>query len=99
MISFNRKIVCEPYVSKGAIESEIKKGMAFVKQKSKVIGLKILMEAKIDEKTTLPKGFLVYILEEVLHTQTNYQKPLTCDAIKEPFVLVDFGHVIFVGEG
>jgi hypothetical protein len=98
MRSFNRKIICEPYVSKGAIESEVKKGMAFVKQKSKVVGLTILMDAHIDEKTVLKKGSSVYILEETLHNQTNYQKPLTSEAVETPFVVVDFGHVVFTGD-
>lgn len=98
MKSFNRKILCEPYVSKGAATSEIKKGMAFVKQKSAVVGLKVLMDAQIDDKITIKKGDSIYILEEVLHNQTSYQKPLTSDALKEPFVLIDFGHVVFVGE-
>jgi hypothetical protein len=98
MKSFNRRLVCEPYTSKGAATSEVKRGMAFIKQKSAVIGLKVLMDAQIDDTIIIKKGQSVYILEEVLHNQTAYQKPLTSDALKEPFVLVDFGHVIFTGE-
>jgi hypothetical protein len=98
MNSFNRKIVCEPYVSKGAIESEVKKGMTFIKQKSKIIGLKVLMDAQIDQNLIIPKGSFVYILEEILYNQTAYQKPLTSEVVETPFVVVDFGHVIFAGD-
>lgn len=98
MKSYNRKILCEPYISKGAIESEVKKGMAFVKQKSKVVGLKVLIDAQIDENIIIKKGSFVYVLEEILHNQTSYQKPLTADVINEPFVVIDFGHVVFTGE-
>lgn len=98
MISFNRKIVCEPYVSKGAIQSEVKQGMSFIKQKSAVIGMKVLMDARIDDSIEIKAGSLVYILEETLHNQAAYQKPLSSTGVKEPFVLIDFGHVVFTGE-
>jgi hypothetical protein len=98
MKSYNRKLVCEPYVTAGGIQSEVKKGMTFIKQKSAVVGLKVLMDAQIDDKISIAKGSIVYLTEELLSTQPSYQKPLTSDAIKDPFVVVDFGHVLFVGE-
>ena len=98
MKSYNRKVICEPYVSKGAIQSEIKGGMSFIKQKSSVIAMKVLMDAQIDDKLTLKAGSSIYILEETLHNQASYQKPLTSIGVKESFVMVDFGHVVFIGD-
>jgi hypothetical protein len=72
--------------------------MAFVKQKTKVIGLKVVVDAQVDNELVIKRGSVVYIPEEVLYNQTSYQKPLTAERIKEPFVVIDFGHVIFVGE-
>ena len=98
MKSVNRKILCKPYVSSKSIKSEVTKGMAMIVQKSTLVGLKVLMDAQVDADTLIKKDSYVYISEEVLHNQPIYQKPLTASCLEEPFVTVDFGHVVFVGE-
>lgn len=94
--SFNRKIVCEPYKAKAGLKSKINRGVAVVQQKTEVIGLKVLIDAKVDNELQLKTGDIIYVKEETLHTVKSYQNALECPDIKEPFVIVDFGHVDFV---
>lgn len=94
--SFNRKIVCEPYKGSTGLKSKVTRGVAVVQQKTEVVGLKVLRDAKIDDSLELSAGDVVFIKEETLHTIKQYQYPLECEAIEEPFVIVDFGHVDFV---
>lgn len=94
--SFNRKIVCEPYKATNGLKSKVSRGVAVVQQKTEVVGLKVLRDAKVDNDLELKSGDVVYLKEETLHTIKQYQYPLECVDIEEPFVIVDFGHVDFV---
>lgn len=94
MKSLNNLIVCEPYKGAKGIRSSIRSGVAVVKQKTGVIGLKVLADAYISKDITLKAGSTIYVLESILFQFSDqYSKPLDSDFIEEPFVLVNYGHV------
>lgn len=95
--SFNKFIV-ESYKKEGLRSTE-RNGFAFVDQKISLKGLKLLVAATISSSgsfSIIPKGSTVYIKEEVLHTQQWAQKPLECNGIEGPFLIVDMAYVEFV---
>lgn len=94
--SYNKQIICEPYRGSTGIKSKISSGVAVIQQKVGVIGLKVLQDAVIDTETTLKAGDIVYIREEILHTNKPYSQALECKDIKVPFALINFAHVAFV---
>lgn len=93
--SMNNRLIVEAY-KKEALRSTEKNGFAFVSQKLTLKGLKVLVDAKLNDSTFVPKDSVVYIKEEVLHTQAWAQKPLECEAISEPFLIVDLNFVEFI---
>ena len=97
MISLNNKIICEPYTGGRGIKSKITSGVSIIQQKTGIIGLKVLQDAKINDTLTITKGSTIYIKEEILYTYADlYSKVLDCKDIKEPFVLAEFSHLVFV---
>jgi len=70
-ISFNNNVVCKPHSLSGGLRSEIKSGVAFVKQKVDIVALEVVQASRIIENevvTLLPAGTTVYIREERLMT-------------------------------
>lgn len=100
--SVNNQLVVKPYAGSRGIKANISKGVAVVQQKTAVIGLEVLMDAHIIQgnvEMIIKKGSTVYIKEEVLYTHKDqYSRALTCDEIKEPFILANFMHVVMVKE-
>lgn len=95
MRSFNNRLVVEPY-QKGALQSTVTNGFAFITQKVTVKGLTVLMDAKLEDGTFVPKGSIAYIKEESLHTQPWAQKVLESDTLGVPFIIVDLANVEFI---
>lgn len=95
--SFNNQIACEPYQGSRGLKSKISAGVAVVQQKTEVIGLKVLADAQINDSISIKKGDKIYIKEETLYNHKEmYSRPLKLESIKEPFVLANFSHVVFV---
>jgi hypothetical protein len=70
-ISLNNNIICKPHNLSGGLKSEVKSGLAFVKQKQDVIGLEVLLTSRLVEGeniSTIPAGSIVYIREERIST-------------------------------
>lgn len=95
-VSVNGKIVCKPYGGTRKIEAQVKSGFASVKQKNTLVGLEVLVDAYINEDITIDAGSKVYISEELLFNYMSVNKPLESDAVKESFVLIDFGHIVLI---
>ncbi len=93
--SFNNKLMVEPYV-KTELKSKEVNGFAFVSQKSNLQGLKVLMNAKLNDGFVVQKDSIIYIKEEVLHTQAWAQKQYECPSLKGKFLIVDLGFVEFI---
>lgn len=93
--STNNRFIVEPY-KKEAIRSNEKSGFAFIDQKIKLKGLKVLIDAQLivnGVAILVKKGSVVYVKEESLHTQQWAQKYMECDSINERFLIIDFSQV------
>lgn len=97
MISVNNKILLQPYEGSNKIEANVSSGFATIKQKSSLIGLKLLVDAEIDGKL-IKKNSTVLIEEVVLSTSPWAKKTYECSEIKERFIIADKAFVIAVKE-
>ena len=94
--SVNNLIVCEPYRGNRGIKSKVHSGVATIQQKTEVVGLKVLKRACISSEIYVEAGSTIYIKEEVLYNIKEYSVELSCKDISDPFVLVNFQHVVFI---
>jgi hypothetical protein len=93
--SLNNRLVVESYKKEG-LKTTVNNGFAMVSQKVAVKGLTVLMDAKFEDGTFIPKGSIAYIREELLHTQAWAAKPLECAFLDTQFLIVDKQHVDFI---
>ncbi len=87
MKSVNGKLICAPYAGSKALKSETKSGFSTIKQRTAVVGLKVLLDSKLPDGTEVKAGQTAYFTEEAL---TVYQWPfqhMSCDDISGPFVI------------
>lgn len=96
--SLNNRLIVEPY-KKEALRANVASGFAMVDQKLTLKGLRILMDAKLNDGTLIPKGFVAYVKEETLHTQQWAQKAMECSSIEGKFLILDVSYVEFVAPG
>lgn len=98
--SLNNRILLEPYKADGALKTTERNGFAMITQKMTVVGLRVMMEARI--KTSEHLGVVVnvgdtaYIREELLHTQPWAKKVLECSVVEGQFIIVDLSLVEFI---
>jgi hypothetical protein len=94
ILSFNDTLILEPYQQGQGLKEEVRSGFAFVKQKSELFGLKVLVEAKLSDGTYIPAGSTAYISEELLSSQQWAKNAKTCAALGEQkFILVEMKYV------
>lgn len=96
--SLNNRLLVEVY-KKGELRSKVSNGFATIDQKSALKGLRVLIEGKLNDGTIVRRNSIAYIREEVLHTQAWAQKPLECEFIPQPFLIVDAGFIEFIDPG
>lgn len=99
MISVNNKLILEPYKGDGKIKASVNSGFAQIKQKSTLIGLKVLADASINAANSsfeITKGSTVYIEEEVLHTQDWSKRTYETEDIDGKFIMVDYHYIRIV---
>ena len=97
--SLNDQLIVEPYKHGQGLQSEIKNGLAFVKQKIDLIGLTLLAEARLSDGNYLPVGTVVYIPEDVLNLNTSQwaKNVRKCAALGDKeFIVVDKKHVVLI---
>jgi hypothetical protein len=98
--TINNKFIVEPYNSDRALKSVVKNGFATIAQKVRVVGLKLLMDAVIKDNSEtsriVPKGSLVYLKEEFLHTNQGIKRTYESDAVEGEFTIVEMAYVEFV---
>lgn len=109
--SLNNRFIVEPYVTDRGLKATERNGFAMITQKISLKGLRLLVDAQLTgfgQQSTaydgisasgplrVPAGSLIYIREELLHTQIWAQKPLECDSIEGKFIIVDASNVEFV---
>lgn len=93
--SVNSRLVVEAY-HKDGLKKSVNSGFATIAQKVSVKGLKVLIDAKMNDGTIIPAGSTAYIREETLHTQPWAQKILECDTIRGQFMIAEMSHVEFI---
>lgn len=96
--SLNNTILLEPYISTRKIEAVVNKGLATVKQKGTLIGLKVVADARISDVRTVKAGSVAYFDESFLHTNQGLLKPVACDGIEGSFIVMSIGSIIFIKE-
>lgn len=96
MISLNDTLILEPYQQGQGLKEEIRNGMAFVKQKTELCGLKVLVEAKLSDGSFIPAGSTAYISEELLSTQQWAKTVRTCAGLSQKFIMVELKYINLV---
>ena len=98
LTSLNNTILLEPYISTRKIEATINKGLATVKQKGTLIGLKVVADARLSDTHIVKKGSVAYFDESFLHTNQGLLKPMACDGVEGQFIIMNVGSVVFIKE-
>src|SRR5580693_1691751 len=92
-ISFNNRLILEPYKGDRALKSKTEGAFALVQQKTSIVGLRLLADAALNfggkSLETMSKGSVVYIREELLYTQAWAQKVYESEAVEGKFIIVD----------
>ena len=95
------KLALEPYKGSGKAEAVVSSGFASIKQRSNLIGLKLLCHADIqigDKVMHLNKGDTAYFVEEVLHASPWTKKKYQIDGIEGDFIIASFNDVAVMDE-
>lgn len=95
-ISYNNKLICETYKGDRDLRTKVNAGFAVVDQKSRVIGLKVLVSAKLANGDFVPAGSTAYVKEKLLRDSPALKETYEADTIKERFLVVDMSLVDFV---
>lgn len=94
--SVNNKIICKPYKKEAKLKSKTDaKGFSYISQKTEYTGLEVLVTF-YHKEVTLHPGDIVFVKEETAHSNPEFTKTSSCNAIEERFISVDFGYVEFV---
>lgn len=94
--SLNNQLVLEKYKTNGSMKAVERNGMSFISQKVSVVGLKVLLDAKLANGTYVRKGATAYIKEALLFSQPWAKETLQSNAIEGEFMLIDAAHVSFI---
>ena len=94
--SFNNKLILEVYKNDKIVKSEMRNGLAFIGQKRKVVPLKLLVNAKLNDGTIILKGSTAYIKEESLFSQAWAKINLESEILGDVYMPVDLSNVEFV---
>jgi len=95
------QLILEPYKGKGKIEAQVSGGFATVKQKTNLVGLRLLENVKLVYGTgihTVLKGAMIYFTEETLHSSPWSKKVFTSDFTEEQFIIAEPSSVVFIDE-
>lgn len=93
--SVNNRLIVETYKKEG-LKTEIRNGFALIDQKVSLKGLKVLVDAKLNDGTIVPSGSTAYVKEETLHNAAWAKTPLKCDTLSGTFMVMDLTHVEFI---
>jgi hypothetical protein len=95
-ISYNNKLICETYKADRDLRKVVNNGFAVVEQKSKVVGLTVLMNAKLANGDIVLAGSKAYVKEKLLRDSQMFKETFEADTINERFLVVDLNHVDFI---
>lgn len=91
----NGYLMLKPYEGSRKLETEIKSGFATIKQKTSLVGLELLADAK-SVNGNYKKGQIMFFIEETLFTDKWSKKIFTCEGIEDGFVLGPISDVVLV---
>ncbi|HHB52038.1 MAG TPA: hypothetical protein ENK75_03190 [Saprospiraceae bacterium] len=95
----NNRVITKPYAGKRGIRQKVTSGFATVEQKGKLIGLEVLVDATVifnNVEQKLKAGDIAFFPEDLLHGAAWSNKIMSCDEIKEPFIMTDGGSIVMV---
>lgn len=99
MITVNNKLILEPYKGKGKIEAQVNSGFASIKQKSTLIGLKLLADGKVSigkDMVDVKKGQTIFFPEEILHAHDWSKKTFNLEGSEEKFIIAEAVYAVAV---
>lgn len=97
IFSLNNRLVVEPYRKDRALRpANTGTGFALVSQKIEIVGLKVLIDAKLSDGTIIFKDSIAYIKEEYLHSAPWAQKSTKSEAVGGDCLVVDLNYVEFI---
>lgn len=101
--SIHNRVFLEPYKGSKKIESTVKSGFATVKQRSNLIGLKVLVDAEVIVAGSLQKlsaGSVLYFEETTLATEAWARHTYKAEGLHgEEFIMAEYGKAIAVDTG
>lgn len=98
-MSVNNKLMLEPYTGKNKIEGHVVTGFATIKQKTTLVGLKLIADGKVSvgkDMIDVKKGQMVYFTEEILHASEWSKKVYSFEDIEIKFILGESIHAVAV---
>lgn len=95
--TLNDLLAVEPYQQGQGLQGEVKNGFAFVKQKNTLAGLKLILEARLNDGSYIPAGSTIYIKEEFLmeHPWAKQIRKSNPTGNQE-FILVELKNVVMI---
>lgn len=95
--SYNNKLIVEAYAGDRTLKSEVKNGMAFVKQKVALAPLKLLANAHLNGGDVIYAGATIYIKEEHLHSAPWAKARFETEVFPgKQIMIVDLNHIEMV---
>lgn len=100
-VSLNDRFIVKPYAGDRTLKAKVSNGFAMVQQKTSIVGLELLMEARLsttnkDLLEIFPKGSMIYVKEELLFTQVWAKAIYESDAVEGNFIIVDVNNIEFI---
>jgi hypothetical protein len=100
MMTVNNKLLVEPPQGERKLETKLQSGFASIKQKSNLVGLKVLKDATVQiteqDSLKIPSGSMVYVMEDFLYTQHKVLPKVEFDGDDKKYMILDFSNVIAV---
>ena len=94
--SINGRFILAPYASERVIKAKETNGFAMISQKTSVIGLKMLVDTKLNNGDVVRAGCMAYLKEELLYTQPWAKAVYDSPGVEGKFIIVDQMYVDFV---
>lgn len=101
MMSIRNKLFLEPYKGERKIEASVKSGFATVKQRSSLIGLKLVVPAQVivsgNVVETLSAGSVAYFEESVLSAAPWAKHTYKAEGLTDKeFIMADYTQAVAV---
>lgn len=96
-LSLNDFLLVSAYQPGQGLKQEIKNGFAYTKQRIDIVGLALIIDAKLKDGTFIPAGSTIYVDEELLTTSPWAKKIKRCEALgNQEFIVLEARNAIFI---